>query len=158
MFSGTKIHGRLTKNHEWFRFSRHIPPASKQFSKSDSYLMPLPSGRENHQETQNFHFFENFGFFWSLWTKSRGLECFSFCDFSRFWLSDPENLGNPWSGSGPRDAAFLVGVAYFIRHFVPTLFHFAPKINKIRLLVFENELIEDAMLVPKKSQNWKRVF
>ena len=56
MFSGTRIHGRLTKSHEQFRFSRHIPPASKQFSKSDSYLMPLPSGRENHQETQNFHF------------------------------------------------------------------------------------------------------
>ena len=31
--------------------------------------------------------------------------------------------------------------------------HFARKIIKIRLLVFENELIEDAMLVPKKFQN-----
>ena len=31
--------------------------------------------------------------------------------------------------------------------------YFAPKIIKIHLLVFENELIEDAMLVPKKSQN-----
>ena len=30
---------------------------------------------------------------------------------------------------------------------------FPPKIIKIHLLVFENELIEDAMLVPKKSQN-----
>ena len=30
---------------------------------------------------------------------------------------------------------------------------FAPKIIKIHLLVFENELIEDAMLVPKKFQN-----
>ena len=29
--------------------------------------------------------------------------------------------------------------------------HFAPKIIEIHLLVFENELIEDAMLVPKKS-------
>ena len=32
-------------------------------------------------------------------------------------------------------------------------FCFAPKIIKIHLLVFENELIEDDMLVPKKSQN-----
>ena len=31
--------------------------------------------------------------------------------------------------------------------------HFAPKIIKIHLVVFENELIEDAMLVPKKEQN-----
>ena len=31
--------------------------------------------------------------------------------------------------------------------------YFAPKIVKIHLLVFENELIEDAMLVQKKSQN-----
>ena len=31
--------------------------------------------------------------------------------------------------------------------------HFAPNIIKNHLLVFENELIEDAMLVPKKSQN-----
>ena len=30
---------------------------------------------------------------------------------------------------------------------------FAPKIIEIHLLVFENELNEDAMLVPKKSQN-----
>ena len=36
--------------------------------------------------------------------------------------------------------------------------HFAPKITKIHLVVFENELIEDAMLVPKKFQNWKPVF
>ena len=31
--------------------------------------------------------------------------------------------------------------------------HFAPKIIEIHLLVFENELIEDAMLVLKKSKN-----
>ena len=31
--------------------------------------------------------------------------------------------------------------------------HFAPKITKIHLVFFENELIEDAMLVPKKFQN-----
>ena len=33
--------------------------------------------------------------------------------------------------------------------------HFAPKIIEIHLLVFENELIEDAMLVPKnpKTEN-----
>ena len=31
--------------------------------------------------------------------------------------------------------------------------HFAPKIIKIHLLVFENELFEDAMPVPKKIQN-----
>ena len=30
---------------------------------------------------------------------------------------------------------------------------FAPKIIKIHLVVFENDLIEDAMLVPEKSQN-----
>ena len=36
--------------------------------------------------------------------------------------------------------------------------HFAPKIIEIHLLIFENELIEDAMLVPKKFQNWKPVF
>ena len=34
-----------------------------------------------------------------------------------------------------------------------SLLYFAPKIIKIHLLVFENELIEDAMLVLKKSQN-----
>ena len=70
VFSRIRIHGRLTKNHEWFRFSRHIPPASKQFSKSDLYLMPVPSERENHQKTQNFHFFEKNTFFWSLWEKT----------------------------------------------------------------------------------------
>ena len=31
--------------------------------------------------------------------------------------------------------------------------HFALKIIEFYLLVFENELIEDAMLVPKKSKN-----
>ena len=31
--------------------------------------------------------------------------------------------------------------------------HFAPKIIKNHLLVFENELIEDTMLVPKTKQN-----
>ena len=36
--------------------------------------------------------------------------------------------------------------------------YFAPKIIKNHLLVFENELIEDAMLVPKKIQNRKLVF
>ena len=36
--------------------------------------------------------------------------------------------------------------------------HFAPKIIEIHLLVFENELIEDAMLVLKKSKNWKLMF
>ena len=36
--------------------------------------------------------------------------------------------------------------------------YFAPKIIKIHLLVFENELIEVAMLVLKKFQNWKPVF
>ena len=36
---------------------------------------------------------------------------------------------------------------------VDSQLHFAPKIIKIYLVVFENELIEDAMLVPKKSQN-----
>ena len=36
---------------------------------------------------------------------------------------------------------------------VDSQLHFAPKIIKICLLVFENELIEDAMLVSKKSQN-----
>ena len=36
--------------------------------------------------------------------------------------------------------------------------HFAPKIIKIHLLVFENELFEDAMPVPKKFQNRKPVF
>ena len=36
--------------------------------------------------------------------------------------------------------------------------HFAPKIFKSHLLVFENEMIEDAMPVPKKLQNWKLEF
>ena len=36
--------------------------------------------------------------------------------------------------------------------------HFTPKNINIHLLVFENELIEDAMLVPKKFRNWKPVF
>ena len=34
-----------------------------------------------------------------------------------------------------------------------SLLYFAPKIIKIHLLVFENELIEDAVLVLKKFQN-----
>ena len=33
--------------------------------------------------------------------------------------------------------------------------HFTSKNIEIHLLVFENELIEDAILVPEKSQNWK---
>ena len=61
IFSGIQIHDRLTKKHEHFRFSRHFPPVSKQFPKSNLYLMPLPSARENRQETQNFHFLQNFG-------------------------------------------------------------------------------------------------
>ena len=36
--------------------------------------------------------------------------------------------------------------------------HFAPKIIKIHLVVFENELIEDAIPVLKKSQNQECVF
>ena len=36
--------------------------------------------------------------------------------------------------------------------------HFAPKIIKIHLLVFENELIDDAIRVPKKCQNQECVF
>ena len=103
MFSGIRIHGRLTKNHEYFRFPRHFPPVSKQFQKSYLYLIALPSGRVNHQKTKKFHFFENFSFFLSLWTKSGCLECFSFYDFSRFWLSDPGNLENTSSGFNSRD-------------------------------------------------------
>ena len=36
--------------------------------------------------------------------------------------------------------------------------YFAPKIIKIHLLVFENELIEDAMLVPKSSKTENPCF
>ena len=36
---------------------------------------------------------------------------------------------------------------------VDSQLHFAPKIIKLYLVIFENELIEDAMLVPQKSQN-----
>ena len=39
-----------------------------------------------------------------------------------------------------------------------SLLCFASKTIKIHLLVFENELIEDAMLVQKKFQNWKSIF
>ena len=35
--------------------------------------------------------------------------------------------------------------------------YFAPKNIKIHLVVLENELIEDAMLVPEKSKNWKHI-
>ena len=66
MFSEIKIHGRVTNNHEYFWFSRHFPPASKQISKSDLYLIALPSSRENHEKPQKL-FFENFcGFFITL--------------------------------------------------------------------------------------------
>ena len=41
---------------------------------------------------------------------------------------------------------------------VDSQLHFAPKIIKFYLVVFENELIEDAMQVPKKSQNRKPMF
>ena len=37
-------------------------------------------------------------------------------------------------------------------------FYFASKIIQIYLVVFENELIEDAMLVSKKFQNRKPMF
>ena len=76
IFSGIQIHGRLTKKHEHFRFSRHFPPVSKQFPKSDVYLIALPSGHQKHQENKNNHFFGNVEFFWSLWTKSGRLERF----------------------------------------------------------------------------------
>ena len=36
--------------------------------------------------------------------------------------------------------------------------HFAPKIIKIHLVVFENELVEDAIPVLKKCQNQECVF
>ena len=41
---------------------------------------------------------------------------------------------------------------------VDSQLQFAPKIIKFCLVVFENELIEDVMLVLKKSQNWKPMF
>ena len=41
---------------------------------------------------------------------------------------------------------------------VDSQLHFAPKSIKIHLVVFENESIEEAMLVPKKFQNRKPVF
>ena len=62
-FSRTRIHARLTKNHECFRFSQHLPPVSKQYQTRHLYLIPVPSERGNHQEAQNFHFFENVVFF-----------------------------------------------------------------------------------------------
>ena len=64
MFLGIRIHGRLTKNLEYFRFPRHFPPVSKQFPKSDLYLIALPSGRENHQKTKKVHFFKILVFFY----------------------------------------------------------------------------------------------
>ena len=63
MFPRIKIHGRLTKNHELFWISCHLLPVSKRFSKRDIYLISLLSGRENHQKTQNFHFFDFLKFF-----------------------------------------------------------------------------------------------
>ena len=57
IFPGIRIHGRLAKIHELFQFSCHFPLLSKQFPKSDLYVMPVPSERENRQKTQNFHFF-----------------------------------------------------------------------------------------------------
>ena len=67
VWSGIVIHGHLTKNHEDFQISCHLLPASKGFSKIDSHLIPLLSGRQNHQNIQNFYFLENFDFFWSIW-------------------------------------------------------------------------------------------
>ena len=64
MFSGIRIHDRLTKNHEYFRFPRHFPPVSKQFQQSDLYLIALPSGRENHQKTKKFTFLKILVFFY----------------------------------------------------------------------------------------------
>ena len=83
MFSRIKIHGRLTKNHECFRFSRHLPPVSKQYQNSYLYLMPLPSARENHQEAQNFHFFENFVFFLITLDNISGNRVFFIIRFSK---------------------------------------------------------------------------
>ena len=84
MFSRVRIHGRLTKNHECFWFSRHLPPVSKQYQKSYLYIMPVPGERENHQETQNFHFFENFVFFDHFGRKHTEQTIFNFTIFIDF--------------------------------------------------------------------------
>ena len=63
VWSGIVIHGHLTKKHEDFQISCHLLPASKGFSKIDSHLIPLLSGRQNHQNIQNYYFLENSLFF-----------------------------------------------------------------------------------------------
>ena len=63
MFTGIKIRGRLTKNNDFFRILCHLLPANRSFSKSGLHLFALLSGRENHQKTQNFHFFDFFEVF-----------------------------------------------------------------------------------------------
>ena len=95
-FSRTRIHARLTKNHECFRFSRHLPPVSKQYQNSYLYLMPLPSARENHQEAQNFHFLEILHFFDHSGQHQRQQSVFHFTIFQEFGSLIQKIWGNPW--------------------------------------------------------------
>ena len=46
--------------------------------------MPLPSGRENHQETQNFHFLKNLYFFDHFGRKHTEQTIFNFVIFIDF--------------------------------------------------------------------------
>ena len=93
IFSGIQIHGRLTKKHEHFRFSRHFPPVSKQFPKSDVYLIALPSGHQKHQENKKCHFFWKFWVFFITLNKIRKPGAFLILRFFKKLTLWSVNLG-----------------------------------------------------------------
>ena len=100
MFPGIKIRGRLTKNNDFFRISCHLLPANKRFSKSGLHLFALLSGRENHQKTRNFHFFDFLKFFEYFERNQDARSVFNFVIFEEFGTLIMGFCQNPWSGPG----------------------------------------------------------
>ena len=103
VWSGIVIHGHLTKNHEDFQISCHLLPASKGFSKIDSHLIPLLSGRQNHQNIQKKYFLENFDFFDRFESFQDARSVFKFWIFDDFGspIRQIRNLGVPKFRSQP---------------------------------------------------------
>ena len=114
MFSGIGILGRLTKKHKHFWISCHLLPLNECFSKNDLHLIALLSARENHKKTRKFNFLIFFKvFFLSFWVKSACQQCFSFYDFWRFWLPDPEILEKSMTKNQKRTATLWPRVAFY---------------------------------------------
>ena len=103
MWSGIVIHGHLTKNHEDFQISCHLLPASKGFSKIDSHLIPLLSGRQNHQNIQKNTFWRILTFFDRFESFQDARSVFNFLFFFDFGppIQQIRNLGVPKFRSQP---------------------------------------------------------